>query len=105
MLRIADRPAAHAGAQLHKFDGNRRRRRTIATFPIHYDVRCGRLARLENRTPRSIRMTLTLAFLDPALVEAACAGTLPRGYGVTRLVDLPPIFANQWQALGLSRPI
>jgi hypothetical protein len=63
------------------------------------------LARLENRTPRSIRMTLSLAFLDPALVEAACAGTLPRGYGVTRLMDLPPIFANQWQALGLSRPI
>ena len=32
------------------------------------------LARLENRTPRSIRMTLSVAFLDPALVEAACAG-------------------------------
>jgi hypothetical protein len=50
-------------------------------------------------------MTLSLAFLDPALVEAACAGTLPRGYGVTRLIDLPPRFVDQWRALGLSRSI
>jgi hypothetical protein len=31
----------------------------------------------ENRSPRSIRMTL--AFLDRALINAACAGTLLRG--------------------------
>jgi site-specific DNA recombinase len=59
----------------------------------------------ENRTPRSIRMTLSLAFLDPALIDAACAGTLPRGYGVTRLMDLPARFADQWRALGLTRPV
>jgi hypothetical protein len=42
MLRIADRPATHAWAQLHKFDGNRRgeRRGTLATYPIGYDVGC-----------------------------------------------------------------
>ena len=34
MLRIADRPAAHAGPQLHKFDGNQDRRRT--RFPIDF---------------------------------------------------------------------
>ena len=62
------------------------------------------LAARENRTPRSIRMTLSLAFLDPALIDAACAGTLPRGYGVTRLMDLPTRFADQWRALGLTRP-
>ena len=56
------------------------------------------LAIRENRTPRSIRMTLSLAFLDPALIDAACAGTLPRGYGVTRLMDLPARFADQWRA-------
>ena len=54
---------------------------------------------------RSIRMTLSLAFLDPTLIDAACAGTLPRGYGVTRLMDLPPRFADQWRALGLTRPV
>ena len=63
------------------------------------------LAARENRTPRSIRMTLSLAFLDPALIDAACAGTLPRGYGVTRLMDLPARFTDQWRALGLMRPV
>ena len=63
------------------------------------------LAACENRTPRSIRMTLSLAFLDPALIDAACAGTLPRGYGVTRLTDLPARFTDQWRVLGLTRPV
>ena len=63
------------------------------------------LAARENRTARSIRMTLSLAFLDPALIDAACTGTLPRGYGVTRLMDLPARFADQWRALGLTRPV
>jgi site-specific DNA recombinase len=62
------------------------------------------LARRESRSTRSIRMTLSLAFLDPALINSARAGTLPRGYGVTRLIDLPPRFADQWKALGLVRP-
>jgi site-specific DNA recombinase len=62
------------------------------------------LAASHKRTPRSIRMTLSLAFLDPTLIDAVCAGMLPRGYGVTRLMDLPPRFADQWRALGLNRP-
>ena len=62
------------------------------------------LAARHNRSERSIRQTLSLAFLDPALIDAACSGTLPRGYGVTRLMDLPPRFADQWRALGLQRP-
>ena len=45
-----------------------------------------------------------LAFLDPTLIDAACAGTLPRGYGVEHLMDLPPRFADQWRALGMQRP-
>ena len=62
------------------------------------------LAALHKRSERSIRQTLSLAFLDPALIDAACAGALPRGYGITRLMDLPPRFADQWRALGLQRP-
>ena len=42
--------------------------------------------------------------LDPALIKAAAQGRLPRGYGVSRLVDLPPRFEDQWRALGLARP-
>jgi site-specific DNA recombinase len=62
------------------------------------------LARRESRSARSIRMTLSLALLDPVLIRAATDGRLPRGYGVTRLADLPARFEDQWAALGLSRP-
>jgi hypothetical protein len=41
MLRVADRPAAHAGPQLHKFDGSEHRSGTIARFPMDYHVQCG----------------------------------------------------------------
>jgi class 3 adenylate cyclase len=37
----------------------------------------------------SIRMTLSLSFLSPALVKAAIEGRLSRGFGVKRLMDLP----------------
>jgi hypothetical protein len=50
-------------------------------------------------------MMLSLAFLDPVVIDAACCGILPRGHGVTRLMDLPPRFADQWRALGLLRPL
>ena len=62
------------------------------------------LARREKRTERSIRMMLSLAFLDPAIIKAAADGRLPRGHGVSRLVDLPMAFADQWSTLGLVRP-
>lgn len=62
------------------------------------------LAKREKRTERSIRMMLSLAFLDPAIIKAAMDGRLPRGHGVSRLVDLPMAFADQWSALGLVRP-
>jgi site-specific DNA recombinase len=47
------------------------------------------LASREGRTVRSIRMTLSLAFLAPEIVKAAVEGRLPRGFGLKRLVDLP----------------
>ena len=61
------------------------------------------LALREGKSERSIRMLLSLAFLDPELIKAACDGKLPRGYGVSRLVDLPADFDDQWKALGLRR--
>jgi hypothetical protein len=45
------------------------------------------LASREGRTVRSIRMTLSLAFLSPEIVKAAVEGRLPRGFGLKRLVD------------------
>jgi site-specific DNA recombinase len=60
------------------------------------------LALREGKTERSIRMTLSLAFLDPDIVKAALGGRLPRGYGLKRLVDLPMAWTDQWRVLGLE---
>ena len=53
---------------------------------------------------RSIRMTLSLAFLAPEIVKAAVEGRLPRGSGLKRLVDLPMTWPDQWCALELQAP-
>jgi site-specific DNA recombinase len=62
------------------------------------------IAKREKKSERSIRMTLSLAFLDPALIRAAVENRLPRGYGVSRMAELPPDFDDQWRALGLTKP-
>jgi site-specific DNA recombinase len=62
------------------------------------------LAYREGKTERSIRMTLSLAFLAPEIVKAAVEGRLPRGFGLKRLVDLPMAWPDQWRALGLQAP-
>jgi hypothetical protein len=58
----------------------------------------------EGKSERSIRMTLSLAFLAPAIVKAGIEGRLPRGFGVKRLVDLPMTWSKQWAVLGLEAP-
>jgi site-specific DNA recombinase len=58
----------------------------------------------EKKSERSIRMTLSLAFLDPKLVRLAIRGSLPRGFGTKRLTDLPMLWPEQWSALGLPQP-
>ena len=62
------------------------------------------IAARESKSERSIRMTLSLAFLSPDLVKAAIDGRLPRGFGLTRLIDLPIAWSDQWAALGLKAP-
>jgi hypothetical protein len=44
----------------------------------------------EDRSKRSVHMTMSLAFLAPDIVDAAINGTPPRRIGITRLTDLPP---------------
>ncbi len=70
------------------------------------DPRCTvkAIAAREGKTERSIRMTLSLAFLAPGIVEAGVEGRLPRGFGVTRLTDLPMAWSKQWTAQGLAAP-
>jgi hypothetical protein len=64
----------------------------------------GTLAVREGKSERAIRMTLSLAFLSPPLVQAAIDRRLPRGFSVKRLTDLPMLWSDQWRALGLQEP-
>jgi site-specific DNA recombinase len=59
------------------------------------------IAAREGRSMRSVNMMISLAFVAPDIIEAAVAGRLPRGIGVTRLVDLLLSWAKQKEALGL----
>jgi Resolvase, N terminal domain len=60
------------------------------------------IAARERLSARSARMVLSLAFLAPDIVEAAANGTLPRGFGVSRLTDLPVSWNEQRLTLGLA---
>jgi site-specific DNA recombinase len=62
------------------------------------------IAAREGKSERSIRMTLSLAFIAPPIVVAAIEGRLPRGFGAKRLMDLPMVWSHQWTALGLKVP-
>jgi site-specific DNA recombinase len=62
------------------------------------------IAGRERRSERSIRMTLSLAFVAPPIVAAAIEGRLPRGFGTKRLMDLPLVWSHQWTTLGLRAP-
>jgi site-specific DNA recombinase len=62
------------------------------------------IASREDKSERSIRMTLSLAFLAPKIVKAAVEGRLPRGFGLKRLVDLPMAWPDQWRTIGLQAP-
>jgi hypothetical protein len=62
------------------------------------------IAAREHKSERSIRMTLSLAFVAPSIVAGAIEGRLPRGFGTKRLMDLPIVWSHQWTALGLNAP-
>ena len=62
----------------------------------------GQLAKRERCTVRQINMTLSHAFLAPALVKAAVEGRLPRGINIERLRDPDPDWAKQFADLGLD---
>ena len=60
------------------------------------------IASREGCSRRHVNMTISLAFLAPDLVRAAVEGRLPRGVGVSRLIDPPIEWQRQWQMLGLQ---
>jgi site-specific DNA recombinase len=52
---------------------------------------------------RHVNMTISMAFIAPALVKAAVEGRLPRGIGVAALRDAPAEWSRQLQRLGLAQ--
>ncbi len=60
------------------------------------------IAERERCSVRKVNMTISLAFLAPALVKAAIEGRLPHGMGLVRLSDLPANWYSQHQMLGLT---
>jgi site-specific DNA recombinase len=78
--------------------------RKIDVIVVYKVASIATLAVRERKSERSIRMTLSLAFLAPDLVKAAIEGRLPRGFNRTRLVDLPMLWSEQWRVLGLEPP-
>jgi len=74
------------------------------------DLICGRvrsvgeLAKREGLDRRSVRRLLRLAFLSPRIVQAIVGGRQPPDLtviGLSRRVDLPPLWSAQERALGL----
>jgi site-specific DNA recombinase len=59
------------------------------------------LAQRQNCSLRQINMTLSMAFIAPAIVKAAIEGRLPRGIGIAQLRDAPPEWSKQFKQLGL----
>jgi hypothetical protein len=59
------------------------------------------IADREGCSERSVRMLLSLTFVDPTIITAALERRLPRGFGMSRLTDLPPDWAKQRKSLGL----
>ena len=52
---------------------------------------------------RHVNMTISMAFIAPALVKAAVEGRLPRGIGVASLRDAPAEWSHQLKRLGLAQ--
>ena len=53
---------------------------------------------------RHVNMTISMAFIAPALVKAAVEGRLPRGIGIATLRDAPAEWSLQFERLGLAQP-
>ena len=56
----------------------------------------------ESCSKRHVMMMISLSFLAPDLVTAAMQSHLPRGVGVTRLIDAPMEWSRQWRMLGIE---
>jgi site-specific DNA recombinase len=61
----------------------------------------GALAIQQGVSEKTVRSTLSLAFLAPDIVQAAIDGKLPRGLGISQMTDLSPDWSEQRRQLGV----
>jgi DNA invertase Pin-like site-specific DNA recombinase len=52
---------------------------------------------------RHVNMTISMAFIAPALVKASIEGRLPRGIGIASLREIPAEWSLQFERLGLAQ--
>ena len=76
-----------------------RARRWVADLEAGTASGTAAIALAEHLTERSVRMTLPLAFLSPAIIKAAVDGTLPYPAGVTALASFPDDWSEQLRRL------
>ena len=69
------------GARVILIDAIRQAHRWLGNLLSNPNETVEAIASREGKTERSIRMTLSLAFLAPDIVKAAIDGRLPRGFG------------------------
>ena len=62
----------------------------------------GSLAIKQKLSEKTVRSTISLAFLAPDIVQAAIDGKLPRGLGISSMTDLPTDWAQQRHQLGIG---
>ncbi|MGD9920220.1 MAG: recombinase family protein [Pseudorhodoplanes sp.] len=67
-------------------------------------ARIEQIATRNKRSLRHVNMTISMAFIAPALVKAAIEGRLPRGIGVASLREAPAEWSRQYERLGLPIP-
>jgi site-specific DNA recombinase len=78
-----------------------RGRRWVQEIMTQLGTDAERIAAREGCTQRQVNMTISLAFLAPDLVKAAIDGRLPKGFGVTRMRELPAEWTQKRKMLGL----
>ncbi len=60
------------------------------------------LAKQNEVSEKTVRSTLSLAFLAPDIIQAAIDGKLPRGLGVSQMTDLSVDWSEQRRQLGIG---
>jgi hypothetical protein len=60
------------------------------------------IARQHDLSVKTVRSTVSLAFLAPDIVQAVIDGRLPRGVGISQMTDLPMSWDEQRSEFGIS---